>query len=44
MSGNDPKASLNCHASQVKIHHFAKASETATANTQTEEVTDDLPF
>jgi len=44
MSGNDPKASLNCNASQIKIHHFAKAAEITNASVQAEEVADDLPF
>jgi len=43
MSDNDPKASLNCHVNQIKIHHFAKAAEITSASTQTEE-THDLPF
>jgi single-strand DNA-binding protein len=44
MSGNDPKASLNCHANHIKIHHFGKAAEKETAQAQTEEVAEDLPF
>lgn len=47
MSGDEPKASLNCHVNYVKIHHFQKAPNTpapVTATAVTADVDDDLPF
>ena len=43
-----PKASLNCHVSSIKIHSFGKQEvvnvEETNSKTAKEEVADDLPF
>ena len=45
LSGNDPKASLNCHANHIKIHHFGKTPENDPSSAaKAAEVADDLPF
>jgi len=45
LSGNDPKASLNCHANHIKIHHFSKPTEPEPSSAaQAAEVAEDLPF
>ena len=43
MSGNDAKASLNCHVSNFKVHHSPK-KEAAAAAPEAGTVSDDLPF
>lgn len=43
-----PKATLNCHVNQVKIHQFSKESDTSEvvskSKKEKEEVAEDLPF
>jgi len=47
LSGEEPKASLNCHVAHIKIHHFQKGPNTPAPVAEVAagaEADDDLPF
>jgi single-strand DNA-binding protein len=47
LSGNEPKASLNCHVNHIKIHHFQRALNSpapVAARAVPAEADDNLPF
>jgi single-strand DNA-binding protein len=43
-ANGNPKASINCHVSNIKIHSTGKEVQVISAATTKDDITDDLPF